>query len=44
MPSKYEPPEIERIGSVEDLTGGNNPDSEGDNVEPGVGTFNTPSN
>jgi hypothetical protein len=43
MPSKYEPPEVEKIGSVEDLTGGSNPASEGDNVEPSAGTYNTPS-
>ena len=43
MPSKYEPPEVEKIGSVEDLTGGNNPDTEGDNLDVEAGPTNTPS-
>lgn len=43
MPNKYEPPELEKIGAVEHLTGGNNPDTEGDNLDVEAGTFNTPS-
>jgi hypothetical protein len=41
MSSEYEPPEVEEIGTVEDLTGGS-PPGEGDNTmvdaEPGVST------
>jgi hypothetical protein len=43
MPSQYEPPEVEKIGSVEDLTGGNNSMTEGDNFDVEVGPTNTPS-
>ena len=32
MSSEYEPPELDEIGSVSDLTGGNNP-GEGDGTE-----------
>jgi len=35
MSSEYEPPELDEIGSVSDLTGGNNPgEADGLEVEP----------
>ena len=36
MSSKYEPPEIEEIGAVEDLTEGN-PTGDGDNTDLDIG-------
>jgi hypothetical protein len=35
MSSEYEPPELDEIGSVSDLTGGNSPgEGDGLNIEP----------
>jgi len=38
MPTEYEPPEVEEIGAVTDLTGGNTPTEEGDGLGYDVGT------
>lgn len=38
MPTEYEPPEVEEIGSVTDLTGGQTATEEGDNLDFDVGT------
>ena len=38
MPTEYEPPEVEEIGAVTDLTGGNTPTEEGDGLEYDAGT------
>ena len=38
MPPEYEAPEVEEIGAVTDLTGGNTATEEGDNLDFDVGT------
>ena len=38
MPTEYEAPEVEEIGAVTDLTGGNTATEEGDNLNFDVGT------
>ena len=38
MPTEYEAPEVEEIGAVTDLTGGNTPNETGDGLQYDVGT------
>jgi hypothetical protein len=38
VPTEYEAPEVEEIGAVTDLTGGNTPSETGDNLDFDVGT------
>ena len=38
MTTEYKPPEVEEIGTVTDLTGGNTPTETGDNLNFDTGT------